>query len=270
MNRAVRLRALAAGAALALAATIGCTASAGNPRPASDQDGTRQETSVNDTTPTPGASGTVTASAPLPGCYQGTGATAHRLPGSTSGRMVALGSGPRGIVFAPISWGDACEWAAEAKRLARHGHQVVTFDWGDDREETVLAATALLRGRGAGTVAWVGGCMGGTVMLGLAADRSAERPEGVAGISPLATLGGADAGEGDGYRGELLLLGTERDPLADETRLREVAQRFPAARTTVLPGTLHAAEIFGGPHQEDARTALDAFLGRVFGREAAE
>ncbi|MEU7899958.1 hypothetical protein AB0B45_44880 [Nonomuraea sp. NPDC049152] len=179
--------------------------------------------------------------------------------------MVTLGSGPRGIVFAPISWGDACEWASEAIRLARAGHQVVTFDWSGDREKTVSEATRLLRERGARQVAWVGGCMGGTVMLGMA-ESSRQPPVGVAGISPLAVLGGAEAASGRRYRGELLVLGTADDPLADEKRLNEVARLFPSAELTVLPGELHAAEIFTGPHGDTARHSLDTFLGRAFTR----
>ncbi|MEW2433168.1 alpha/beta hydrolase [Streptomyces caniferus] len=201
----------------------------------------------------------------LPSCYRGvTGATAYRLPGSSGrGRMVTVGGGPRGVVFAPISWGDSCEWAAEAKRLAAGGYHVVTFDWGPDRRRTVSDATRLLRSRGSTSVAWVGGCMGGTLMLGMLTDRTA-RPVGVAGISPLASLGGYTSGSGASYDGELLLLGTADDPLADEGRLREVARSFPEAEVAVLPGTLHAAEIFAGPHGDAARRSLDGFLDRTF------
>ncbi|MFK0263838.1 alpha/beta hydrolase [Streptomyces angustmyceticus] len=201
----------------------------------------------------------------LPSCYRGArDATAYRLPGSSGrGRMVTVGSGPRGVVFAPISWGDACEWASEAKRLAAGGYHVVTFDWGRDRRRTVSDATRLLRSRGTSNVAWVGGCMGGTLMLGMLTDRTA-RPIGVAGISPLASLGGYSAGSGASYKGELLLLGTADDPLSDEGKLREVARSFPEAEVTVLPGTLHAAEIVTGPHGDTARRSLDGFLDRTF------
>lgn len=201
----------------------------------------------------------------LPSCFRGVrGATAYRLPGSSDGgRLVTVGTGPHGVVFAPISWGDACEWAAEAKRLAADGYHVVTFDWGADRRRTVSDATRLLRSRGTTSVAWVGGCMGGTLMLGMLADRTVH-PAGVAGISPLASLGGYTAGNGTSYDGELLLLGTADDPLSDEGRLREVAHSFPKAEVKVLPGTLHAAEIFTGPHGDAARRNLDGFLDRTF------
>lgn len=211
--------------------------------------------------------------APLPSCFRGVrGAAAYRLPGASGdGRLVTLGSGPRGVAFAPISWGDACEWAAEAKRLAAAGYRVTTFDWGSDRRRTVTEATRLLRSRGAERVAWVGGCMGGTLMLGMLTDRAdgedgSVRPVGVAGISPLASLGGYTAGEGTAYYGELLLLGTVDDPLADEDRLRQVAKGFPEAEVKVLPGTLHAAEIFAGPHGDTARRTLDGFLDRTLAR----
>ncbi len=124
-------------------------------------------------------------------------------------------------------------------------------------------ATRLLRSRGTKSVAWVGGCMGGTLMLGMLTDRTA-RPAGVAGISPLASLGGYTAGNGTSYAGELLLLGTADDPLSDEGRLRELAHSFPKAEVKVLPGTLHAAEIFAGPHGDTARRNLDGFLDRTF------
>ncbi|MFD0899003.1 alpha/beta fold hydrolase [Actinomadura sediminis] len=195
-----------------------------------------------------------------PECFAGHGASAYRLPGTGDARLVTLGRGRTGVVFAPISWGDACEWAPEAVRLARAGHRVVTFDWGPDRRETVSAATRLLREQGAAETAWVGGCMGGNVMLGMAAD---ARPAGVAAASPLPSLGGLGDGR-DGYRGEIFVLGTTDDPLVAESELREAAGRYDGAELTVLPGTEHAAEMFTGPRAADARRALDAFLARTF------
>ncbi|MEU6777089.1 hypothetical protein [Streptomyces sp. NPDC046759] len=200
-----------------------------------------------------------------PACFAGSGAAIHLQPGSSRSRVVTLGSGPRGVVLAPISWGNACEWAAEAKRLAAAGYHVASVDWGTDRQRTVLHATRLLRARGADRVAWVGGCVGGNVMLGLAPRTSAaERPVGVAGISPLASLGGYASSVPAPYDGRLFLLGTADDPLADARRLREVAASFPSAEVVVLPGTLHAAEIFAGPHADRARKELDTFLEASF------
>ncbi|MDQ1019008.1 alpha/beta fold hydrolase [Streptomyces afghaniensis] len=263
MPRTVWLRALAVCAALVLPSVAGCTAAT---------PGTRVERAAaqrtEEGTTVPQRHGSARPKADVPDCFRGTGATAHRVPvGGSDTRMVTLGDGPRGIAFAPISWGDACEWSGEARRLAAGGYRVVTFDWGSGREETVAAATTLLRDEGAEAVTWVGGCMGGTVMLGMAAHAN-DRPAGVAGISPLASLGGVGVDGGADYGGELLLLGTARDPLADESRLREVAARFPQAEVTVLPGVLHAAEIFGGAHREHARRSLDGFLGRAFARNS--
>ncbi|MGW2918318.1 alpha/beta hydrolase [Streptomyces angustmyceticus] len=252
-------------AAVLLLALTGVTACAGRATDSTPQRGEVAEKRRSTQEGTVGMREFSAAPDGLPSCYRGArDATAYRLPGSPGrGRMVATGSGPRGVVFAPISWGDACEWAAEAKRLAAGGYHVVTFDWGTDRRRTVSDATRLLRSRGTTDVAWVGGCMGGTLMLGMLTDRTA-RPVGVAGISPLASLGGYSAGNGTSYQGELLLLGTADDPLADEGKLREVARGFPEAEVTVLPGTLHAAEIFTGPHGDTARRSLDGFLDRTF------
>lgn len=207
-----------------------------------------------------------TERADLPDCFDGREATAHRIPDRTGdARLVTMGRGRTGVVFAPISWGDACEWASEAVRLARAGHRVVTFDWGPDRRATVSAATRLLREQGAAETAWVGGCMGGNVMLGMAADGRATDggPAGVAAASPLPSLGGIGDGR-EGYRGEIHVLGTTDDPLVEESELREVAGRFDGAGLDVLPGTEHAAEMFSGPRAADARRALDAFLARAF------
>ncbi len=200
---------------------------------------------------------------PPPECFRGTDAIQHRIAALGGTRMVTLGAGPRGIVFAPISWGDACEWADEAQRLAAGGYQVVTFDWGGDREATVNAATRLLRERGAEHIAWVGGCLGGTVMLGMA-DRAEHPPVGIAGVSPLSTLAGSQVRTGQRYRGKVLVLGTTDDPLADERRLRQVAAAMPTAELTLLPGDLHAADIFKGPCGERARRGIDAFLTLAF------
>ncbi|MFG2827450.1 alpha/beta hydrolase [Streptomyces sp. NPDC048434] len=257
-------RALAMTAVLALALT-GITSCAGRAADKAPQGGAMAENRRSTEEGTVGMREFSAAPDRLPSCFRGArDATAYRLPGSSGrGRLVTVGSGPRGVVFAPISWGDACEWAAEAKRLATRGYHVVTFDWGTDRRRTVSDATRLLRSRGTTSVAWVGGCMGGTLMLGMLPDRTA-RPAGVAGISPLASLGGYTAGSGTSYDGELLLLGTADDPLSDEGRLREVAHSFPQAEVTVLPGTRHAAEIFAGPHGDAARHSLDGFLDRTF------
>ncbi|MCZ1012482.1 alpha/beta hydrolase [Streptomyces lydicus] len=257
-----RALAMAAVLALALTGASACTDRAGDAAP---QGSAVAQTHRSTKEGTVGMAEFSAAPDRLPSCFRGApGATAYRLPGSAGrGRLVTVGSGPHGVVFAPISWGDACEWAAEAKRLAAGGYHVVTFDWGGDRRRTVADATRLLRSRGTTSEAWVGGCLGGTLMLGMLTDRAA-RPAGVAGISPLASLGGYTAGSGTPYDGELLLLGTADDPLSDEGKLREVAHGFPKAEVTVLPGTLHAAEIFAGPHGEAARRSLDGFLGRTF------
>lgn len=264
MHGAGWYRTLAVCAALLLPLTAGCTAAEPDARTEREAAQRTEEGS----TVAPRGDSTQQRKGDVPDCFRGTRASLHRVPaGGSDTRMVTLGDGPRGIAFAPISWGDACEWVGEAKRLAGQGYRVVTFDWGADREETVTAATALLRDQGAAQVTWVGGCMGGTVMLGMAAD-ARDRPTGVAGISPLASLGGAEVDGSADYAGEMLLLGTADDPLADERRLREVAGHFPQSEVTVLPGELHAAEIFDGPHRAEARRSLDAFLVRAFARES--
>ncbi len=206
----------------------------------------------------------------LPACYRGAeGASAVRLPKVTGdARLVTMGAGARGIVFAPISWGDACEWSQEARRISAMGYQTLTFDWGPSREQTVQASITLLHARGVKEIVLVGGCMGGTVMLGMAAalQKSPVGLVGIAGISPLASLLGARVEAGRQYKGPVLLLGTKHDPLADEGKLREVARSFPSAEVVVLSGEKHAAEIFDSEHTATARRTLDAFLSKVFAK----
>lgn len=264
MRGATWYRTLAVCAALLLPLTAGCTAA----EPDARTERVAAQRTKEGLTVARRSDSTQQRKGDVPDCFHGTGASVHRVPaGGSDTRMVTLGDGPRGIAFAPISWGDACEWAGEAKRLASKGYRVVTFDWGADRKETVTAATALLRDQGAEQVTWVGGCMGGTVMLGMAANAK-DRPTGVAGISPLASLGGAEVDGGADYTGEMLLLGTVDDPLADEGRLREVASHFPQSEVIVLPGELHAAEIFSGVYRAEARRSLDGFLERAFARQS--
>lgn len=89
-----------------------------------------------------------------------------------------LGRGRKAVILAHQVRGDACQWSAYAKRLARLGYLVIAFDfrgYGDSQTRggraagrlaaDVGAAARTARARGAQKVFAVGASMGGTAVL---------------------------------------------------------------------------------------------------------
>jgi pimeloyl-ACP methyl ester carboxylesterase len=204
----------------------------------------------------------------VPRCFQGTAARAERH--ADGSLIVTLGDGPTGVVLAPISWGDACEWSAVARWLVSRGYRIATFSWGSRRESTLQSAFQSLQ-TGAATApkktVLIGGCMGATVALALA-HRMTPVPDAVVAVSPVPNLGGVSIYPGiERYAAPLLLLGTKDDPLSTPAMLKEIAQAHSGPhRLELWPGTAHAAEIFQGPDAERARKLLVEFLHSALGR----
>lgn len=244
-----------AGASALLVLAVGCSAVEPSSRPTPEPAGRAA-----------GQVAPATGGAAVPDCFAGTSAVVSRVSESGQPHVISLGSGDRGVVFAPISWEDACQWAAQAIRLADAGYRVSSVNWVGGRSQTIAAATADLRAAGAERVVVVGACMGATVALADAAGLS-PRPDGIAAISPVASLGGVDVDPGlRDYQGPVLLMGTADDPLSDQAELDLIADLHPGGeQVEVYSGEAHGADIFAGEHEADAVRALDAFLRRAMG-----
>jgi dienelactone hydrolase len=97
------------------------------------------------------------------------------------------GSGPVGVVLAPQSDGNLCQWADYSDFLSRRGYRVLSLTFstapkGAPRDgETVVAAARTLRRLGARKVVLMGASRGGCAVLD-AAGRTAV--QGVIALSP--------------------------------------------------------------------------------------
>lgn len=89
------------------------------------------------------------------------------------------GTGKTGIVILHMYGDDVCQPTPFAKVLAGDGYRVLVFDFagfgvstaaGASRDDQVKAAVATLRADGVSDVALIGGSMGATTTLGVAAD----------------------------------------------------------------------------------------------------
>ena len=79
-----------------------------------------------------------------------------------AGAVFVLGSGASGIVLAPQSEGDICQWIAYGRLLAGQGYRVAMFNWGQPSESALINARQRLIDQGARRIALVGASMGGT------------------------------------------------------------------------------------------------------------
>lgn len=199
----------------------------------------------------------------VPACYRDDGGVAVKT--ASGALVVTLGSGPKGIVLAPISYGDACEWQVQARWLAKRGYRVATLSWGAGRAPSIRDAANEVRTAGATSLVLVGACAGGTAALGLATQLTPP-PEGIVAVSPLVSIAGASIGEDFAqYRNPVLLIGTDRDPLTPTAALRDIERMRPdQSRTVIYSGSQHGVEIFNDPvHGGPAQLELQRFLERV-------
>lgn len=206
--------------------------------------------------------------ADLPACYQGTAAKAHKLGDGTL--VVTLGEGPYGVVLAPISWGDACEWASTATWLASLGYRVATFSWGSSRNNAFPGALNMMQDAGGPLrrYAIVGACMGATVALAQA-PQLAPIPDAVVAVSPVPVLGGVSVYPGvTRYPNPILLLGTRDDELSTPAMLREIGDAHSGRdQVEIKAGKQHGAEMFEGELEGSSRALLQKFLKEVVGQD---
>jgi pimeloyl-ACP methyl ester carboxylesterase len=185
--------------------------------------------------------------------------------GRTAGVLV-LGSGPSGVVLAPQSDGDICQWLPYARELAAH-YRVALFDWGLAGRAAPPIAVAVLHQLGVRRVVLAGASLGGAYALA-DAHTIRPRPAGVVSFSGELTLrGGFDARAGiRSWRGPLLALGSAHDGYFDRQDAGELSRLHPGPETVVVvPGDAHGVDLLTDPSAARVRAAVDAFLRSTLG-----
>lgn len=176
--------------------------------------------------------------------------------------VVTLGSGDKGIVFAPQRGDTFCEWAPTFAKYAERGYAVASFAWSGSQKASLTGALDVLRGEGVEDYALVGSSIGGTVVAALADDLD-PAPAGVLVLSPAASTDAGSARSADSaYTGPLLVIGSATD---NAGAARSVARGEDPATYLELPGGTHGLALFvtdQGPLVEQRMAEfLDGALG---------
>jgi dienelactone hydrolase len=159
--------------------------------------------------------------------------------------FLLIGRGTRGVVLAPQSGGDICQWLPYAEELATR-YRVALFDWKEPQAELPVLAVAALRHAGVRKVVLGGASLGGALAMS-EAHRVRPRLAGVLSFSgELALRGDPVVPDFDGrsgikkWRGPLLALGSTHDSYFDSGDARELRVLHPGPETVVmLPGYAH-------------------------------
>jgi pimeloyl-ACP methyl ester carboxylesterase len=205
---------------------------------------------------------------PLEACVQA-GDTVQQLAfRSPKGEQVVgavLGNGDVGVVLAHQVQSDLCEWLPYAKRLRGLGRRTLIFDFGLDLAGDVVGAAAELRREGVSKVVLVGGSMGGTASL-VAATIITPPVAGVASLS-----GPADFSVMDALAASKLLtlpvlyMAAKDDDARFPTDARAMYNACPSGhkQLLILAGNDHGSELLAGNVADQARGALEKFIGDV-------
>jgi pimeloyl-ACP methyl ester carboxylesterase len=180
--------------------------------------------------------------------------------------VLVLGHGRNGVVLAPQSDGDICQWLPFGRELARH-YRVALFDWGVAGRDVPRVAVEDLHRLGVRRIVLAGASLGGAYAL---ADAHTIRPRlgGVMSFSGELTLrGGFDGRDGiRAWHGPLLALGSAHDGFFDRQAATVLAWLHPGPETVVVvPGNAHGVDLLTGPSQARIRAAVDTFLHRTLG-----
>jgi pimeloyl-ACP methyl ester carboxylesterase len=212
-------------------------------------------------------------------CLRGAGSPApFRFTTSAGASLVGvvLGQGRTGLVLGHQVGSDLCEWVPQARSFARHGYQVLAFDFegfGDSQPGSgadggivsdVVAAAEQLRRRGADTVVLVGSSMGGTAVLA-AAGQIRPPVAGVVSLSGPANYEGVDAkAPVERLRVPLLFVASGDDhPFVDDARALYRLARVRDKRLLVAEGVNHGTSMLEfGDAAPKVRAAVRAFIAR--------
>jgi hypothetical protein len=180
--------------------------------------------------------------------------------------VLVIGHGTRGVVLAPQSDGDQCQWLPYARTLARR-YRVALVEWGTVGREVPLIGVRALRSIGVRRVVLGGASLGGAYAL---ADAWKVRPRlaGVMSFSGELTLaGGFRAAPGvRRWPGPLLALGSAQDDFFDRHDARVLARLHPGAETIVtVAGSAHGVDLLTDPARARVKAAVTRFLRRTLG-----
>lgn len=181
---------------------------------------------------------------------------------------VVIGKGPVGVVLAHERGRNLCDWLPYAHHLARMGFTAMAFDFKTYEAglvESVEAAAADLRRRGAEGVVLIGASMGGTAVLD-----AAQGTTGVLGVvsaSGPASFGDANAAKAVRVLDVPILFIVAHD---DSEFVGDARSLFAHAHSTdksleVLPGFAHGTGFFAAPLGGRAVRLTDQFVANVAG-----
>jgi pimeloyl-ACP methyl ester carboxylesterase len=225
----------------------------------------------NDSPPTPTPTATRIAEPasipprPLNHCDSaGSGWRTLPTPGAVAAHM---GRGGVGVVFVNDSVDDACEWAAEARALARRGYAVAVFlNAGGDESRQAVGVGAALRANGARRIVLIGASVGARAVL----QAGARHPRGVVGLVALSAERRVTSSPSDllpvarRVQVPVLSIGSRGDPLTtwgkdtiawDRTLSRD--------RLLLLRGDGHGADLLAGRNGPRVRAEIIRFLHSV-------
>ncbi|GEK21711.1 hypothetical protein [Cellulomonas xylanilytica] len=241
----------AAVAAVCLLGLVACTA------PGDD-------TAAPSTTPT-GPTGVVASMRPAdrPMCLPEGAAAVTTGPEDDPTLVAFAGSGTRGVVLAPQSDGQVCQWARELVRLVEAGYLVATFSWSGVGERSFTDAVDVLHGVGATEVAFVGASKGGMYSAALADELD---PVTVVALGPPAEYDGHDArSTSTSYTGPLLVVASTDDRSVSALSSKLVSRADDPTTYVELSGGAHGVELLTGEHRAQVQQLIDDALAAGFG-----
>ena len=173
------------------------------------------------------------------------------------------GTGTRGVVLAPQSDGQVCQWSRQLERLVGEGYLVATFGWSADGERSFTAAVDVLHSLGATDVAFVGASKGGMYAAALADDLD---PVAVVALGPPDRYEGHDArSTSSTYTGPLLVVASTDDRNVSALSSKLVSRADDPSTFLELTGNAHGVALFAGEHRAQVEQAIDDALASAFG-----
>jgi hypothetical protein len=216
-------------------------------------------------TPTPADSGPKAIAAPS--CFP---AGAHGfVEGSaddgSAAPVAVAGTGPHGVVLAPMDGGDWCQWSFAFQHFLDQGYAIASFTYPQQTYQVVAGAVDALKRSGVQDVALVGASKGGSFVGAFAAQVGAKS---FVAFSPPALVEGADGSDGArDFDGPLLVVASKDDNAgvaAASSRQVSHASTDPSTFMEV-PGTAHGIAILRADGSEPVWAAMDATIAKGFG-----
>ena len=178
--------------------------------------------------------------------------------------VVTAGKGDHGIVFAPQSGTDFCDWVGQFTRYTDAGYHVASFSWAADGKTSITSAVDVLRGEGALGVVLVGASKGAAFVADMA-DALGSAPLGVIALSPPTKFQTADATSANSkYTGPLLVVATVGDAAVPAAQSKLVARPDDPSTYLELSGGAHGVAMFLTPARAELEGRMDTFMTSAF------